>query len=68
MTAPAPKYASDAKVRKAARMARELGLDVAGLEYKPDGGIVILDRRALSGLNSGGDDGGFNFDHEQGDG
>lgn len=52
----APRYATSAKVRKAIALAREAGMEPGGIEYKPDGGIVILDRAALRGVNSHGDE------------
>ena len=60
-----PRYATDAKVRKAFKLARDGGIDPGGLELKPDGGIVILDRRSLRGVN---DDGDEWEDMEDGDG
>lgn len=61
-------YASEAKVRKAAKMAREIGIEPGGITFSPDGGITILDRKALASVNKGeGGDDWEDLDDEGGD-
>jgi hypothetical protein len=41
-----PRYANVTKVRGFVKLARELGIDVAGFEVSPDGTIRIVEARA----------------------
>ncbi|RIA37509.1 hypothetical protein DFR49_3394 [Hephaestia caeni] len=42
-----PAYANKAKIRNLVETARELGLDVAGIEVSPDGSIRVVEARAI---------------------
>lgn len=45
--APKPSYATKAKIKMLVEVARELKLDVAGIEVSPDGSIRVIEARAV---------------------
>lgn len=46
MRRPRVRYASDAEVKRAFRLAREEGVQCGGFTLNPDGGITVLDTRS----------------------
>ncbi len=42
-----PTYAGKVQIRRAVEAVRSLGMNVAGIEIKPDGTIKIIDKTAI---------------------
>lgn len=49
---PRVRYAPDAEVKRAFRLAREEGLNPAGFTLQPDGGVTVIDSGAAPRLGS----------------